>query len=339
MIKKITCLSIFFVLFAISNAFAGHKLETIKHRGKVICGTNFTTKAYAYQDKDKLWQGIDAEMCRVLSLAIFDNPDKIALMHVPSNKVFKYVEDGKIDIMLGSVSYTASNNIFNNIDFPAITYYSHQGFIARYIEGASSMQAYSKKNVCVATNTSYYTNLKKYNYNYKLEFNIIPLKNIQKAKEYFLLKRCDLLTGDIIALKAKLLNENLGDDNIVVLPESVTRKPVSPIVVNNDKQFKELVKWAIYSLILAEEKGINSKNVESFQNSNDEEVKNMLGINKEMWIKLGLNPKWFQKALSVIGNYGEMYERTLGNKSYLKIERGINKLWKNGGKIQAPSMI
>ncbi len=338
MIKKLTLMTFILSILA-SPCFAGYKLDKIRIKNKITCGTDLKTKAYAYKDKDGIWHGIDAEMCRILSLALFDTPNKMEIKHVANSKIFEAVEKGYVDVMFGSTPFNASNIILNNVDFPTTLYYTHQGFIARYVEGANSMQSYSNKNVCAARNTIYLDNIRKYNHNYKLGFNILPLSSIQKAKEFFLLGRCDLLTGDIILLKSKLLNENLDDENIVILPESVTRTPVAPMIVNNDKELKEIIRWVINGLILAEEKGINSKNMESFFNSNDEEIKNLLGLKTELWLKLGLNPKWFRKILSTSGNYKELYDRTLGKDSPLKIDRGLNRLWKDGGKITSTSMM
>lgn len=216
-----------------------------------------------------------------------------------------------------------------------ILYYDQQMFLARKIEGATSMEAYKGAKVCVVSDTDDYHNLVNYSRAYKLDLVPLPFKLQQRATEAFLLNRCPLLTGNAIYLKNILTARFDGNKDVELLPESIALKPVYAIVAKDNNTLRIIVKWIFNALKLAEEHNINSKNVNVYIGSKDISVQNLLGDNPHLWNKFGLNPNWLRKAIEDLGNYGEIYERNIGKDSPLMMERHENNLLRNRGLISS----
>ena len=327
---------IFLSCFFYHNAFAVDAgFRFIKTRGEVVCGTDLSSKNYAYKDENGFWHGIDADLCRVFSAAVFGRTDRFKLVDVKANQVNSAIANNKIDIMLGNAPSTASKDISGRTTQAAILYYDKLMFLAHAIDNASSMEAYKGKKVCTVANSENYYNLQNYSDKYNLDLKPLFFNNDQKAKEAFLLKRCDLYAGSELYLKG--IYDGIGNYNLDVemLPEIVAEKPVSAQVLRDNQKLRVAVKWIINALALAEQNGITSKNVDVFIGVKENSLKNLLGINPDLWSKFELNPDWVKIVLKELGNYGEIYDRNLGKDSKFKSERGKNNLIENGGLINA----
>lgn len=335
--QKICFLCLWACLFS-ANAWAVDAgLRFIKTRGEVLCGTDLASESYAYKDEAGYWRGIDADMCRIFSTAIFGRSDKFKLVDVKPNQVNAAIANNKIDIMLGNAPATASKDISGKATQAEIVYYVRQMFLAHKNETATSMEDFKGKKICVVTDTDDYYNMQDFSDKYKLDLRPLFFKNPADAETAFLLKRCDLYTGNELYLKSIINHMSDTSVQIEILPEVIAEKPVYAQVLKDNQKLSSSVKWIINALTLSEKKGINSKNIDIFIGLKDGSVKNLLGVNPDLWNKFELNPTWVRTAITELGNYGEIYEKNLGSLSKLKIERGKNNLIENGGLIISKS--
>ena len=329
---------VFFVLLPFHQAKAVDAgFRYINTRGLVRCGSDLQTKTYAYKDENGYWRGIDADFCRLFSTAVFGRSDKFELVDVKSSGVSKAITTNKIDIMLGDAIGTASRDVGGEITQAELMYYARQMFLAQKIEEATSMEAYKGKKVCVVTNSEDYYNLQDYSDKYNLDLQPLFFKEQARAKEAFLLKRCELFTGNEIYLKSIFEQINNDNMNLTMLPEVIAHKPIYAQIHKDNHTLRIAIKWIMNAITLAEKKGINSKNIDIFIGVKDGSIKNLLGITPDLWRKFQLRPEWVKTAITELGNYGEIYEKNLGSLSRFEIERGKNKLVDDGGLIKSQS--
>ena len=333
-LKFVFCcfLSLTFASEALAAADAG--LRYMQTRGVVRCGTDLSAQTYAYKDENGYWRGIDADLCRVLALAVLGDKERIEMVNVSTNMVSKYLTTNKIDIMLGGAPYSASNEIRSQAAPVDIIYYDKQMFLGRNADKATSMEDYKGQKVCVVNNSDDQYNLEEYNARYNLDLKPLFFSNSQRAKEAFLLNRCTLLTGNALFLTNVLKSAGIKDTTTQVLPEVISVKPVYAFASKGNNTWRISAKWLLNALKLAEDIGITSENIDIFIGVSDTSTKNLLGVNPDLWNKFKVqNPQWLRQELKELGNYGEIYERNLGKKSEFKLEREQNKLMKDGGLI------
>jgi general L-amino acid-binding protein len=321
------------LLLAATEAFATDAgLRYIGSRGLIRCGTDLSTRSYAYRDEEKVWRGIDADLCRVFSMAIFGNSGSFEMIDVQANEISKALSSNKIDIMFGNNAMNASYEINSKANAVDIIYYDKQVFLAKPLEEeATSMAAYKGSNVCAVKNSEDLNNIYEYNRKFEAEFKPLSFINAAKAKEAFFLNRCPLLTANEIYLKGLAQSVVTKDKSMEILPEIVAYRPIYAYVNKENITLRIVSKWILNALLLAEAQNITSKNVDVFIGLTDNSTRNLLGAEKKLWLDFGLKPDWVQKAVRELGNYGEIYERNLGKDSDNKIERDKNNLIENGG--------
>lgn len=321
------------LLLAATEAFAADAgLRYIGSRGLIRCGTDLSTRSYAYKDEEKVWRGIDADLCRVFSMAIFGNSGSFEMIDVQANEISKALSSNKIDIMFGNNAMNASYEINSKANAVDIIYYDKQVFLAKPLEEeATSMAAYKGSNVCTVKNSEDLNNIYEYNRKFEAEFKPLSFINAAKAKEAFFLNRCPLLTANEIYLKGLAQSVVTKDKSMEILPEIVAYRPIYAYVNKENITLRIVSKWILNALLLAEAQNITSKNVDVFIGLTDNSTRNLLGAEKKLWLDFGLKPDWVQKAVRELGNYGEIYERNLGKDSDNKIERDKNNLIENGG--------
>lgn len=319
-----------------SNAWAVDVgLRYINTRGKVRCGTDLTTKAYAFQDKDKYWRGIDTDLCRLFSMAIFGNTEHFEMVDVNSRDISKALVSNKIDIMLGNTALSAGYEITGKANAVDVLYYDKQMFLAKPIEGANSMEDYKGANVCTVSGSEDMANVQDFDKKYALELKLLTFPTAESARNAFLLGRCPLYGANEIYLKGVLSKFRTPEVRMEILPEVIAYRPIYAYVYRDNIKLRIIAKWILNAVILAETKEINSKNVEVFIGLTDSSASNLLGITPKLWKTFGLQPDWVKKYLVDYGNYGEIYERNLGKDSALKIERDKNNTIENGGLIKS----
>lgn len=297
------------LLLAATEAFAADAgLRYIGSRGLIRCGTDLSTRSYAYKDEEKVWRGIDADLCRVFSMAIFGNSGSFEMIDVQANEISKALSSNKIDIMFGNNAMNASYEINSKANAVDIIYYDKQVFLAKPLEEeATSMAAYKGSNVCAVKNSEDLNNIYEYNRKFEAEFKPLSFINAAKAKEAFFLNRCPLLTANEIYLKGLAQSVVTKDKSMEILPEIVAYRPIYAYVNKENITLRIVSKWILNALLLAEAQNITSKNVDVFIGLTDNSTRNLLGAEKKLWLDFGLKPDWVQKAVRELGNYGEIY--------------------------------
>jgi general L-amino acid transport system substrate-binding protein len=221
------------------------------------------------------------------------------------------------------------------LDFAPVVFYDGQGFMVPKKLGVNSAKELDGATICVQRGTTTEQNLADYFRANKKSFKPLVTDKHDEALKAFFSGRCDVLTGDSSALNSDRLSEAPTPDDYAILPELISKEPLAPAVRAGDDQWIHIVRWVIYALIAAEERGITSTNVDDKLKSEDPNINRMLGQTPGMGKALGLDDKWAYNEIKLVGNYGEIFDRALGKGTELKFDRGINNLWTHGGLMYA----
>lgn len=322
---------------AVQAADAG--LHYINTRGVVRCGTPAGNKIFAYKDEDGQWQGISVEMCRIISTAVFGRSDRIKMVMVPETMVAKALTTNKIDVMVGGMPYSATNESSTKAAPVDAVYYDRMTFLARDAGDAKSMTAFKGKKVCIVQDIDDLNRLQAYSDKYQLDLQIMPFPTAVKAREAFLLKRCPLFVGNAMLLQDMLINTPSGMSGVEMLPETIDERPFYLFADKENTTLRSALKWIMNATKLTEEIGLTQENYSLNLASKDPAIRNLLGTDEKLWSRFNLEPLWVQTMLKERGNYGEVFEKAFGSKSRFNIPRGKNNLLKNGGLMRAETFL
>ncbi len=315
---------------------AGKTLETIKARGQLSCGVSTGNPGFSNPDDKGNWTGFDVDFCRAVAAAIFDDPKKVSFKPLTAKERFTALQSGEIDILARTTTWTMQRDSSLGLAFVGINYVDGQGLMVPKKLGVKSAKELNGASVCVATGTTTERNLADYFRSNKLDYKPVVYEKAEEIIAAYQAGRCDVFTTDQSSLYTQRTRMQAPDDHIV-LPEIISKEPLGPSVRQGDFQFFTMVKWVYYGLLNAEELDITQKNVEQLaKDSKRPEVMRALGLDGEFGPGIGLTKDWLVRIVKHVGNYGEMYDRTLGDGSPIKIARGMNRLWNKGGIQYAP---
>ena len=314
---------------------AGGAIAAIKARGNLNCGVSPGVPGFSNPDDKGNWSGFDVDYCRAVSSVLFNDPNKVSYKPLTAKERFTALQSGEVDVLSRTTTWTASRDSSMGLVFAGIMYYDGQGFIVKKALGLKSAKELKGATICVQTGTTTELNLSDYFRTNKLDYKPVVFEKADEAVAAYDSGRCDAYTTDQSSLYAQRLKMKNPDDN-VVLPDVISKEPLGPVVRQGDFQFFTLTKWVYYALINAEELGVNQKNVGEMAASANPEIKRLLGSEGDFGKGLGVDNDWVVRIIKNVGNYGEIFERTLGKDSPLKIERGVNRLWNQGGIQYAP---
>lgn len=326
-----------FVFFTAFQAHAGDTLNRIKQTGIVRCGARTTANAFVASNGDGGFKGIDAEICKAIATAVLGRPEAIQIVPVDRGEGDRLLAENKIDVLLAGNVWSPARELQSEHAFPAIFYHSALAFIGHYNDAAASMRDYASARVCADSQQPFVVKtLREYNTKHRLDLRIMAMPNLSRAKELLYLKRCDLILERLEILHSDYFKKAPADVDLVVLPEIVRTYATGPVIRGGDAELFKIVRWLIRGLIKAEEKGVNAQNIEDFLNTDDSEIKALLSENQTTANRLGVDTKWLYRTIAEQGNYGDIIARGLGEKSDLKLNRGLNKLRRDGGIMDAP---
>jgi len=322
-----------------TGAMAGKDLDAVKSRGSLLCGVGTGTAGFMLPDSQGKWTGLDVDVCRAISAAIFGDSEKVKYVGLTSQQRFTALQSGEVDLLSNNTTITLTRDTALGLDFTAVTYYDGQGFMVPKKLGVKSAKELNGATVCVAPGTTTELNLADYFRANKMSFKPVVIEKVDEIRSAFFSGRCDVYTTDASALAATRVANvpaPLTQDDFMILPEIISKEPLAPAVRHGDNQFADIVRWTQYAMIEAEEYGITSKNVDEMLKSDNPAIKRILGVTPGMGKALGVDEKWVYNIIKQVGNYGEMFERNVGMGSPLKIARGQNALWTQGGLQYAP---
>lgn len=322
--------------FAAQSALAG-TLEDIQKRGELRCGVTQALAGFSVADDKGQWSGLDVDYCRAIASAIFKDPSKVSFRPTSSKERFSVLQAGEIDVLARVTTWTLSRDVDLGFDFVGVNYYDGQGFLVRKDLGVKSAKELSGASVCTNTGTSTEVNMSDYFKANGMEYKPVVFEKSEEVKSAYDAGRCDVYSSDVSGLyvQRKLLQ---NPDAHEILPDVISKEPLGPLVRQDDPMFKDLAAWTHYCMVNAEEYGVTQANVDEQKASTNPNIKRLLGVEPNGAAKFGLGDDFCYHIVKNVGNYGEAYERNVGEKSELKIARGLNKLWNDGGLMYAPPL-
>ena len=311
-------------------------LDAIRARGHVLCGVGDGPKGYSSVNSQGGWSGISVDFCRALATAVLGSREAVQFLPLSSAEGFAALSSGEVDVVSRNLVMTSSLDTTQGIRFPGVLVYDGQGFLVRKGQNVGSALELSGARICVTTETADAQGVTDFFNGLKLPFDLQKFDKWADAKTAYANKSCQVLSANLSALAAA--RQPLPDAaEHIILPELACKQLVGPAVRQGDDDWFSVVRWTIYALIAAEELGVTSGNVDAMKGSASGEVRRFLGVDLEFGNRLGLSPDWTQRIIKQVGNYGELFDRHLGHKSSLKLERRLNNLASNGGLHYAPS--
>ena len=316
--------------FGTQAAWSQTTLKAVQDRGELLCGANGTLAGFGMPDPQGNWVGFDVDFCRAIAAAIFNDPAKVKFIPLTAANRFTALQSGEIDVLSRNTTWTMSRDTSLGIDFAAVHYYDGQGFMVRKSLKVSSALELNDAAVCVQQGTTTELNLADYFRSNHMTLKTVTFATADEAIKAYESSRCDSYTTDSSGLYGERVLLNDPSANIV-LPEIISKEPLSPAVRQGDDQWEDIVRWTHYALVDAEELGIAKTNLDEQMKSPNPEIRRLLGVEGQFGESLGLTNDWAYRIVKYIGNYGESFERNVGQGSPLKIARGLNALWTKGG--------
>jgi general L-amino acid transport system substrate-binding protein len=333
--RVITTIALAAAIGLAASAAEAQTLNNVKSRGILNCGANGTLGGFGLPDAQGGWTGLDVEFCRAVAAAVFNDPTKVKFVPLTAKDRFTAVQSGDVDLLVRNTTWTSSRDTSLGLNFTGINYFDGQGLMVRKTLKVNSALELSDAAVCVQQGTTTELNLADYFRANKMRLKTVTFATADEAVKAYDSGRCDVYTTDASGLYAERLRLAKADDHLV-LPEIISKEPLGPSVRHGDDQWFDIVKWTHFAMVNAEEAGITKANVDEMMKSDNPDVKRILGVEGTFGEQLGLSKDWAYRIVKHVGNYGEVFERNLGQGSPLKIARGLNGLWTKGGLQYAP---
>jgi general L-amino acid transport system substrate-binding protein len=318
-----------------AQAQTGGLLAQVKSRGVLVCGVGPGLAGFGIPDAQGNWSGLDVDLCKGISAAIFNDPSKVKYIPLSSKDRFTALQSGEVDLLSRNTTWTMSRDTSLGLNFAGVNYYDGQGFMVRKKLGVDSALKLEGASVCTQQGTTTELNLADFFRANKLKYEVVAFGTADETVKAYESGRCDAFTTDSSGLYAERLKLSVPADHIV-LPEIISKEPLGPAVRHGDDTWLDIVKWTHNAMLNAEELGITKANVDEMLKSDNPEIKRLVGSEGKYGEAIGLTNDWAYRIIKHVGNYGESFERNVGAGSLLKIARGQNALWTKGGLQYAP---
>jgi general L-amino acid transport system substrate-binding protein len=319
------------VALSLGTAQAGETFDAVKAKGFVQCGVNTGLAGFGSPDDAGNWAGFDIDVCRAVAAAVFGDAEAVKYSPLNAKERFTALQSGEVDLLARNTTWTLTRDTALGLDFVAVNYYDGQGFMVKKELGVSSALELDGASVCVQSGTTTELNLADFFRANNMSFTPVVFERPDETRTAYEQGRCDAFTTDQSGLYAERTAMANPDEHLI-LPEVISKEPLGPAVRHGDNEWADVVRWTVYAMLNAEEFDITSANAEETASSTENpEIRRMLGAEGEFGKDLGLPADWALQVVKQVGNYGESFERHLGAGSPLKIERGLNALWTDGG--------
>ncbi|MDE0045102.1 MAG: amino acid ABC transporter substrate-binding protein [bacterium] len=323
-------------LAAVTSVAGAATLDDVRAKGHVQCGINTGLPGFAFKDEAGDWQGFDVDYCKALAAAVFGDAGAVKYTNLTGATRFEALKAGEIDVLSRNTTWTYSRDNDLKLTFVGVNYYDGQGFIVNKALGVESAHDLEGASVCIQTGTTTELNLADFFRANGMSYEPVPIENNEEARQNYLAGRCDVYTTDRSGLAATRAALDNPDDH-VVLPEIISKEPLGPLVRHGDDEWGDIARWTLNALILAEEYGIDSGNVNDLaQGTNNPEINRMLGTEGEFGAMLRLDQDWVVNVINAVGNYAEIFDRNIGPDTPIGLSRGVNASYLDGGILYAP---
>ena len=328
-VKIATVLS---VALLVGHTAHASTLETVKARGELKCGIDGSIPGFSAPDDSGRMIGIDVDVCRSVAAAI--GVKDIRYVPLTAKERFTALSSGEIDLLSRVTTHTSTRDNSLGLDFTYYNFIDGQGFLVRTGLGIKTAKDLDGARICVTQGTTTELSLADFFRSNDISYQPVGYETFAQTREGFEKDACDALTSDKSQLAATR-SELLDPSSAAILPETISKEPLGPVVRQDDPQWRDVVLWTLYAVINAEELGVSSTNVDQMRNSDNPSIKRLLSQEGEACEQLSLDKGCFYNVIKKVGNYGEMYE---ANIKQLDIPRpgSVNDLWTRGGLLYAP---
>ncbi|MBW4655478.1 MAG: amino acid ABC transporter substrate-binding protein [Kaiparowitsia implicata GSE-PSE-MK54-09C] len=316
-------------------------LDTVKSRGQLICGVEGTIPGFSFVDSNGEYSGLDVDVCRAIAAAIFGESenidDRIEYRNLDSTERFTALAGGEVDVLSRNTTWTSSRDAGggNALEFAPTTFYDGQGMMATADSGFQELTDFEGASICVETGTTTELNLADRMRELGVTYSELKYQDSDATYAAYAEGRCEGVTSDLSQLAARRTTLPNPDDH-VLLETVMSKEPLGPATINGDSAWFDVVKWATYGLIQAEEFGITQDSVDEALSGDNPEILRFLGVEGDLGTQLGLPNDFMVHVISAVGNYGEVFDRNVGTSTPLGLERGLNDIWTNGGLLYSP---
>jgi len=317
-------------------AMAGPVVDAIKARGELACGVRGDTLGFARKDAKGVFSGLDVDMCRAVAAALFGDAGKVKFTPLEADKRLDALKEGKVDMLATGTTYTLSRELSLGLDFPVVYFYDSQAFMTLRKGAKKNLKDNVGASVCVLRGTTTAENLRDWSATNKVNLKPVEFGSVDEMRKAFFAGKCELYTADRSAVYVTRQGYAEIPQEFIIYPEAISNEPLALLVQEKDKLFSEIVRWSVYALMMGEELGVTSRNVDELARSDNPTIKRFLGTTPGLGKLLGLDDKWVQAVIKQVGNYAEMYDRNVGANSQLKIPRALNSQWNVGGMLYSP---
>ncbi|MFY3138338.1 amino acid ABC transporter substrate-binding protein [Achromobacter xylosoxidans] len=316
-------------------AWASPTLDVVRLRGSVACGTTTGVEGFSAPDEQGVWHGLDVDVCRAVAAAIFGDAERVKVVPLNSQQRFLALQNGNIDLLARNTSITQERDTALGIIHAGINYYDGLGFLVPRSLGVSNAREFKAPTICLQAATNNEVTLADWAMVNGLSYEPYILDTFGALLNAFLSGRCDAISTDISGLASVRASRLPQPDEYVILPDIISKEPLGPFVRQGDDAWLNIVRWSLQAMIAAEELGVTSKNIDQMQHSSNPEVLRLLGVIPGAGKNMGLDEQWAYRIIKQVGNYGESFDRNVGEGSPLKLPRGLNRQWRDGGLMYA----
>jgi general L-amino acid transport system substrate-binding protein len=315
-------------LAAAQAATAQSTLDAVRNKGFVQCGVNTGLAGFSQPDSRGVWKGIDVDLCRAVAAAVFGDPSKVRYTPLTAQQRFTALQSGEVDVLARNTTWTISRDTSLGLNFVGVNYFDGQGFMVHRKLNVKSAKQLNGATVCVQPGTTTELNLADYFRANRISFKPVVIEKLEEVVNAYFAGRCDVFTTDHSGLIAVRASRAPKPDEHVILPEIISKEPLGPAVRHGDDRWFDVVKWTLNAMLEAEELGLTSKNIDQQGSSTNPAIQRFVGATGDFGKMLGIDNKWAYNIVKQVGNYGESFDANL---TPLGFERGLNRLWNQGG--------
>ncbi|WP_291298339.1 amino acid ABC transporter substrate-binding protein [Elioraea sp.] len=307
--------------------------DAVRARGVLNCGVTTGVAGFSNPDSQGVWRGLDVDGCRAVAAALFGDATKVRYVGTTSQNRFPALQSGEVDLLVRTTTWTMAREASLGFQFAGINYYDGQAFMVKRSLGVTSAKQLDGATVCVQPGTTTELNLADYFRTNRMSFRAVVIESIEEIRNAFISGRCDVYTNDSSSLASFRSTQGANAEQYVMLPEIISKEPLGPVVRKGDQKFFDLVRWAFFAQLAAEELGVTSANVDQMLTSQNPEIQRLLGVTGGLGQMMGVDNRWAYNVIKQVGNFEELWERSI---TPMGVPRGINALWTKGGLMYAP---
>src|SRR2546421_1998209 len=324
------------VLAASTVVASAATLDTVKSRGTLICGVSAGFVGFSAPDSQGNYKGLDVDYCRALAAGVLGDASKVRYVALTAQNRFTALQSGEIDVLYRNSTQTFLRGVTLGLRQGPVNFYDGQGFVVKKDADVKELKALNGATICVAQGTTHEVTLGDYGRANGIEWKPLVFDRVDTMYQTFFGGRCDAMTQDASALAGAVTTAGPNPADHLVLPQTISKEPLGPFTRNGDEVWTDIIAWLHYGLIEAEELGVTAANADEMaKSSNVPAIQRLLGSSGELGSRLGLDNRWMVQAVKAGGNYAEIFERHVGKASPLKLDRGLNATWNNGGLMYA----